>query len=265
MFGLNPMTEAGAFACTHDWMRRQGRRVAYPGQRRGASLSPECRGRAPEPSLRWAGDCTRGWGDSEVARSQPAITLRPERRSAVVAGLPVSIEDTRSGKKVSDSPYHIFLFANEIGSRHGVGRIDIVENRFIGIKSRGVYETPGATILHAAHLDLETFVLDREVLRLKMHLSGRMADFVYNGFWFSPEMEFTRRCISISQERVTGSVDLKVYKGNVYVLGRASSLSSYNQALASMDEHGPNRPENAEGFIHIHSLRLKEWSAKKSQ
>ncbi|XP_059047457.1 argininosuccinate synthase [Achroia grisella] len=150
---------------------------------------------------------------------------------------------------------------NKLGGQHGVGRIDIVENRFLGLKSRGLYETPAGTILHIAHVDLEAYSLDREVLRIKKYLQDKMADFVYNGFWFSPEANYTKTCLELSQESVTGTVTVQIFKGTVTVLARKSPTASlYNKELVSMDVAGGFSPEDSTGFININALRLKEYS-----
>lgn len=172
-------------------------------------------------------------------------------------GLPSSVVIVGDATQVRD-PLEIFCVCNSVGAKHGVGRTDIVENRFVGLKSRGIYETPGLTILRAAHLDLEALCLDREVRKIKAYLSTRMSEMVYNGLWYSPEFEFTRHCISQSQKQVTGSVTLKVYKGNVYVLGRSAPVSLYNQELVSMDVQGDYEPGDAHGFIKINAVRLRE-------
>uniref|UniRef100_A0AAQ5YY39 Argininosuccinate synthase n=1 Tax=Amphiprion ocellaris TaxID=80972 RepID=A0AAQ5YY39_AMPOC len=142
--------------------------------------------------------------------------------------------------------------------KHGVGRIDIVENRFIGMKSRGIYETPGGTVLLKAHLDIETFTMDKEVRRIKQGLGIRFSELVYNGFWDSPECDFVRHCIAKSQENVEGKVQLSVFKGQVYILGRESSKSLYNEELVSMDVQGDYDPCDASGFIRINAVRLRE-------
>ncbi|XP_053601338.1 argininosuccinate synthase [Plodia interpunctella] len=149
---------------------------------------------------------------------------------------------------------------NKLAGQHGIGRIDIVENRFLGLKSRGLYETPAGTILYVGHVDLEAYCLDREVLRIKKYLQDKMADFVYNGFWFSPEGNYTRKCLELSQENVTGTVTVQLFKGNVSVLSRKSSTSMYNKDLVSMDVAGGFSPEDSTGFININALRLKEYS-----
>ncbi|XP_039201092.1 argininosuccinate synthase [Crotalus tigris] len=173
-------------------------------------------------------------------------------------GVPVKVTNTKDGA-VYQTSLELFTYLNEIAGKHGVGRIDIVENRFIGMKSRGIYETPAGTILHCAHLDLEALTMDREVRNIKRGLATKFAELVYNGFWFSPEGEFIRRCISHSQDLVDGKVQLCVLKGNVYVLGRESPQSLYNEELVSMDVQGSYEPLDATGFININSLRLKEY------
>ncbi|PSN33936.1 Argininosuccinate synthase [Blattella germanica] len=180
-------------------------------------------------------------------------------------GIPVAVKNLTDGSNAETDPLKMFVLLNQLGGKHGVGRIDIVENRFIGLKSRGVYETPGGAILHAAHTDLETFCLDREVLRVKTYLRDKMADYVYNGFWFSPECEYVRESIALSQHHVTGWVQVELYKGSVQVLARSSPVALYNQNLVSMDQHGDFEPEDATGFINTHSVRLKEFQRFKTQ
>jgi len=172
-------------------------------------------------------------------------------------GLPVRVVNPAQGKDISD-PLEMFVHLNQVGGTHGVGRIDIVENRFIGMKSRGIYETPGYAILFAAHMDIETFTTDRELRRLKQNLSQEFSRQVYQGFWFSPECEFTRSCIETSQKRVEGIVYLDCFKGSVYIRGRESPVSLYNTELVSMDVQGEYEPTDAEGFIKVNALRLKE-------
>uniref|UniRef100_A0A673LX66 Argininosuccinate synthase n=1 Tax=Sinocyclocheilus rhinocerous TaxID=307959 RepID=A0A673LX66_9TELE len=147
-------------------------------------------------------------------------------------GVPVKVTHVKEGKS-KDTALEIFCYLNEIGGKHGVGRIDIVENRFIGMKSRGIYETPGGTILLHAHLDIETFTMDREVRKIKQGLGIKLSELIYNGFWYSPECEFVRHCIDKSQENVEGRVQLSVFKGQVYILGRESPKSLYNEELVS--------------------------------
>uniref|UniRef100_A0A665WES6 Argininosuccinate synthase n=1 Tax=Echeneis naucrates TaxID=173247 RepID=A0A665WES6_ECHNA len=172
-------------------------------------------------------------------------------------GVPIKVTNMNEGKSV-DSPLDIFSYLNEIGGKHGVGRIDIVENRFIGMKSRGIYETPGGTILLQAHLDIETFTMDKEVRKIKQGLGVKFSELVYNGFWYSPECDFVRQCIAKSQENVEGKVQLSVFKGQVYILGRESPKSLYNEELVSMDVQGDYDPCDASGFIRVNAVRLRE-------
>ncbi|KAM4634650.1 argininosuccinate synthase [Polymixia lowei] len=172
-------------------------------------------------------------------------------------GVPIRVTNIKEGKS-KDTSLDIFSYLNEIGGKHGVGRIDIVENRFIGMKSRGIYETPGATILFQAHLDIETFTMDKEVRRIKQGLGIRFSELLYNGFWYSPECEFVRHCIEKSQENVEGKVQMSVFKGHVYILGRESQKSLYNEELVSMDVQGNYDPCDASGFIKINAVRLRE-------
>lgn len=174
-------------------------------------------------------------------------------------GVPVKVKNN-SDNTVVETPLELFSYLNVVGGRHGIGRIDIVENRFIGMKSRGIYETPGGEILRQAHLDIENFTMDRELRRVKHYLSIQFSEQVYRGFWDSPECEFSRFCINKSQENVEGVVYLSIFKGHVYIIGRESPLSLYNQELVSMDVQGNYDPVEADGFIKINALRLKENS-----
>ncbi|NWR49627.1 ASSY synthase, partial [Regulus satrapa] len=168
--------------------------------------------------------------------------------------VPVRVTNTGDGATRS-SALELFVYLNDIAGKHGVGRIDIVENRLVGMKSRGIYETPAGTILYHAHLDIEAFTMDREVRKIKQGLSRKFSELVYNGFWHSPECEFLRECIGRSQEPVLGTVRLSVFKGQVYILGRESPRSLYNEELVSMNVQGDYEPADATGFININSLR----------
>lgn len=173
-------------------------------------------------------------------------------------GVPVKVKNLNTNEEFNDS-LEIMNYLNKIGKTHGIGRIDIVENRFVGMKSRGVYETPGGTILFHAHMDLETFCLDREVRKIKQSLVPRYAEIVYNGFWFSPEGDFLRDVITKSQENVDGAVTVSIFKGNVYIKSRESAKTLYNETLVSMDVKGDYEPSDAAGFIKINAVRLKEY------
>lgn len=178
-------------------------------------------------------------------------------------GLPVSLT-TAKGETITD-PVKLFLEANAIARRHGVGRIDIVENRFIGLKSRGCYETPGLTCLRSAHMDLEGLTLDREVRALRdQFVTFNYAKILYNGLYFSPEREFLEESIVASQKSVNGQVRCRVYKGQFSVLGRSSETEKlYDASESSMDEIGAFTPEATEGFIIVQAIRLKKFGEAK--
>ncbi|KAJ0408530.1 hypothetical protein P43SY_006460 [Pythium insidiosum] len=182
-------------------------------------------------------------------------------------GVPVSVKNLTTNEAPVTGALDLFLELNKLAGKHGIGRIDIVENRFVGIKSRGVYETPGGTILREAHLDLEGLCMDREVMKLRDGLSAKFAEFCYNGFWFAPEMEFVRNAINFSQQNISGEVHLELYKGNVTVIGRKSEFALYSADLASMDQEGGGahfdyNPADSQGFIRINATRLKAWNRR---
>jgi argininosuccinate synthase len=169
-------------------------------------------------------------------------------------GDPVAI----NGKRMS--PAVLLAKLNEYGGQNGIGRIDIVENRFVGMKSRGVYETPGGTILHVAHRALETITMDREVMHLRDAMIPAYAKLIYNGFWYSPERTFMQNTLDDSQNNVTGTVRLKLYKGNCTVTGRKATKSLYSQETASFEKDDVYRQNDADGFIRLNALRLKRSS-----
>ena len=171
-------------------------------------------------------------------------------------GQPVKVTNLGDGT-VKESPVELFLYLNELGKSHGIGRADIVENRYIGIKSRGIYETPGGTILWAAHRDIEGLAMDKEVMHLRDMLTPKFSELIYNGFWFSPEVDFLMAAFNKSQENIDGSVTLSLYKGNVMPVGRESSVSLYNEELSSMEVEGGFNALDAQGFININAIRLK--------
>jgi argininosuccinate synthase len=166
-----------------------------------------------------------------------------------------------NGKKMS--PATLFAVLNDLGRDNGIGRIDLVENRFVGMKSRGIYETPGGTILLSAHRAMESITLDRGAAHLKDELMPRYAELIYNGFWFSPEREMLQAAIDLSQQHVEGKVRLKLYKGNVIVTGRESSKSLYSEELVTFeDDHGAYDQKDAAGFIRLNALRLRTLAAR---
>ena len=164
------------------------------------------------------------------------------------------------------SPLQVMQMLNKLGGKHGIGRVDIVENRFVGMKGRGVYETPGGAILHFAHRQMETLTMDREVMQLRDSLIPKYSSLVYNGFWFSPEREALQALVTESQRNVTGVVKLKLYKGNIIVAGRKSPKSLYDPQIASMEaERSTYNQSDATGFIRLNALRLKVRAALKSR
>ncbi len=166
-------------------------------------------------------------------------------------GVPVSVGGERLGAVA------LLEELNRVGGAHGIGRVDLVENRFVGMKSRGVYETPGVTILQAAHRALESITMDREVLRMRDALSLKFAESLYYGFWFAPETELMRRMIDETQKDVTGEVRLKLYRGNTIVAGRRAPRSLYNERLATFEADTVYNQRDAEGFIKLNALRLR--------
>ncbi len=174
-----------------------------------------------------------------------------------VKGDPVAV----NGEKLS--PARLLERLNELGAKHGVGRIDIVENRFVGMKARGCYETPGGTIMLKAHRAIESITLDREAAHLKDELMPRYATLIYNGFWFAPEREMLQAAIDKSQENVNGTVRLKLYKGNVMVVGRTSPNSLYAEEFSTFEEDEVYNQKDAEGFIKLNALRFIINKSKK--
>jgi argininosuccinate synthase len=173
------------------------------------------------------------------------------------AGNPVAVD----GKKMS--PARLLAHLNRLGGAHGIGRVDLVENRYVGMKSRGVYETPGGTILHVAHRGLESLTMDREVLHLRDSLIPRYADLIYNGYWFSPEREMIQAAIDEAQRDVTGTARVKLYKGNCILVGRRSKQSLYRLDIATFEEDEVYNQKDAEGFIRLNALRLKIRAQRK--
>ena len=170
-------------------------------------------------------------------------------------GIPIKLVNKDDGT-VKDDSYELFVYLNNLAGKNGIGLLDMVENRFVGIKSRGVYETPAATVLHIAHMDLEGIAMDREVMRLRNMLTPKFAELIYYGFWFSPEMDFLMAAIEKSQEIIDGSVHICLYKGNVLIEGRESPSSLYNKDLSSMDIEGGFDQTDSRGFIRINAISL---------
>ncbi|MEK6683069.1 MAG: argininosuccinate synthase [Nitrospirota bacterium] len=170
---------------------------------------------------------------------------------AYEAGNPIAVDGTKL------SPAALIVRLNDLGGLHGIGRVDLVENRYVGIKSRGVYETPGGTILHAAHRAIESITMDREVMHLRDSLIPQYAEMVYNGYWFSPEREMLQNAMDAAQKNVTGVARLTLYKGNCTIAGRKSDRSLYNPELATFEADTVYNQRLAEGFIRLNALRLQ--------
>jgi argininosuccinate synthase len=189
------------------------------------------------------------------------LTRSPERAPnqpvEVVIGFEQGTPVALDGESLS--PARLLAKLNRIAGEHGVGRVDMVENRFVGLKSRGVYETPGGSVLHVAHRAVESITMDRDVMHERDRLSPRFAEMIYNGFWFAPEMEFVRAAIEASQRNVTGEARVRLFKGGMRVTGRRSPVSTYSEALSSFEDAGAADtydPADAAGFIRLQGLRL---------
>jgi|TARA_B110000263_G_scaffold48418_1_gene40255 argininosuccinate synthase len=190
----------------------------------------------------------------EMYESVRLLEKTPNKATSIIVtfkdGIPVAVDN----KKLS--PVTLLEKLNKIGGTNGVGVVDIVENRFVGMKSRGVYETPGGTILNIAHRAIESLTMDREVMHIRDSLVPKISQLIYNGFWFSPEMSTVMALVKQSQKNISGDVRLKIYKGNVVVSGRKSKFSLYNANLATFEEDNLYDQKDATGFIKLNSLRL---------
>ncbi len=175
------------------------------------------------------------------------------------AGVPIAVNGDKK------TPVSLLEYLNELGGQNGIGRLDIVENRYVGMKSRGVYETPGGTILHIAHKAMESITMDREVMHFRDSLIPRYSELTYYGYWFSPEMELLRKMIDETQSDVSGTVRLKLYKGNCLVAGRKSPDSLYHQGFATFEEDTVYNQDDASGFIKTNALRLRIHAMKKGR
>ena len=188
----------------------------------------------------------------------------PDKATYVEVGFEKGDAVSIDGEKLS--PASLLTKLNALGKANGIGRLDLVENRFVGMKSRGVYETPGGSILLVAHRGIESITLDRGAAHLKDDIMPRYAELIYNGFWFSPEREMLQALIDTSQEFVTGTVRLKLYKGNVTVVGRSSEYSLYSEKLVTFeDDQGAYDQKDAAGFIKLNALRLRTLALRKSK
>jgi len=193
------------------------------------------------------------------------IGLKLDAMDEVLAKLGDVTKQGQEGDYTLLNPYGVMRVLNFLGGKHGIGRIDMVENRFVGMKSRGIYETPGGTILMDAHRQMESLTVDREVMHIRDGLIPKYAQLVYNGFWFAPEREALQTLVTESQKSVSGEVRVKLYKGNMITAGRRSALSLYNEDVATMEggaEHAYNQ-DDASGFIALHALRLKSEASRR--
>lgn len=193
------------------------------------------------------------------------IGLKLDAMDDVLAKLGDVTKQGEQGDYTLLNPYGVMRVLNFLGGKHGIGRIDMVENRFVGMKSRGIYETPGGTILMDAHRQMESLTMDREVMHIRDGLIPKYAQLVYNGFWFAPEREALQTFVTESQKSVSGEVRVKLYKGNMITAGRRSALSLYNEDVATMEggaEHAYNQ-DDASGFIALHALRLKSEATRR--
>lgn len=173
-----------------------------------------------------------------------------------VDGIPVQVKNEQTGEIETD-PLKMLIYLNKVGAENAIGRVDLVENRYVGVKSRGIYETPGGTILWFAHRDLEGIAMDKEVMHLRDMLIPKFSELIYNGLWFSPEMDFLMSAFNKSQEDITGKIKLVLYKGNIIPAGRTSPTSLYDQDLSSMEIEGGYNAIDCKGFININGIRLK--------
>ena len=208
-----------------------------------------------DPKHPWSADML-----TKMVRPQDAPDKETKISIHFKDGIPVKVLNADNGTVVTD-PLALMNYLNKIGGENGIGICDMVENRFIGVKSRGVYESPAYTILRLAHMDIEGIAMDREVMRLRNILAEKFAELIYNGFWYSPEMDFMLAAINKSQELIDGIVYLTLYKGNVLVDGSESPSSLYNKDLSSMDIEGGFDQKDSEGFIKINAVRLMAHNA----
>jgi argininosuccinate synthase len=203
------------------------------------------------------------WNEPDAAMFK--LTVSPEKAPDIATYLEIEFAngDPVALNGVKMEPLPLFMQLNALGGANGIGRLDLVENRFVGMKSHGVYETPGGTILRTAHRDLETITMDREVMRIRDSLIARYAELIYNGFWFSPERELLQTTMDATQKTVNGTVRLKLYKGNCIPVGRKSDQSLYQESFATFEEDQVYNQADAGGFIRLNGLRLRIQAMQK--
>ena len=261
--GLNP--EINIIAPWREWDLDSRTKLIEWAEKRNIAVPKDKRGEPPYSTdanllhISYEGKALEDpWvsADEEMFTRTIAPELAPEEAEEVVIefeeGTPVSV----NGKKLS--PAQLLEDLNIRAGKHGVGRVDIVENRFVGMKSRGVYETPGGTILHVAHRGIEQLILDGPSMLLRDEIMPKYASLIYNGLWFSPEREMLQSMIDTSQKNVTGEVKVKLYKGSCSLIGRRSPKSIYNEGIVTFEASNSYNQKDADGFIKLNALRLKQ-------
>ena len=261
--GLNP--EINIIAPWREWNLDSRTKLIEWAEKRNIAVPKDKRGEPPYSTdanllhISYEGKALEDpWvsADEDIFTRTIAPELAPEEAEEVVIefeeGTPVSV----NGKKLS--PAQLLEDLNIRAGKHGVGRVDIVENRFVGMKSRGVYETPGGTILHVAHRGIEQLILDGPSMLLRDEIMPKYASLIYNGLWFSPEREMLQSMIDTSQKNVTGEVKVKLYKGSCSLIGRRSPKSIYNEGIVTFEASNSYDQKDADGFIKLNALRLKQ-------
>ena len=262
-YGLNP--DIKVIAPWRDWNFKSRTDLMKFAEEHGIEITKDKRGEAP---FSVAANLLHSSSEGKVLED-PAVpapefvhmrTIRPEDAPDEPETITISFErgDAVAINGEAMSPATLLTALNAYGKKHGIGRLDLLENRFVGMKSRGIYETPGGTILLVAHRGIEQATLDRGASHLKDELMPKYAELIYNGFWFSPEREMLQAAIDHSQRWVTGDVTIKLYKGQAYLTGRSSPYSLYSEKIVTFeDDHGAYDQKDAEGFIKLNALRLR--------
>lgn len=267
-YGLNP--DIKVIAPWRDWDFKSRTDLMTFAEQHGIEITKDKRGEAPfSVDANLLHSSSEGKVLEDPAEPAPEFvhmrTIRPEDAPDEPETITISFEhgDACAINGEAMSPATILTKLNAYGKKHGIGRLDLLENRFIGMKSRGIYETPGGTILLAAHRGIEQATLDKGAAHLKDELMPKYAELIYNGFWFSPEREMLQAAIDYSQRYVAGDVTMKLYKGQAYLTGRSSPYSLYSEEIVTFeDDHGAYDQKDAEGFIKLNALRLRLLGAR---
>lgn len=267
-YGLNP--DIKVIAPWRDWDFKSRTDLMTFAEEHGIEITKDKRGEAPfSVDANLLHSSSEGKVLEDPAEPAPEFvhmrTIRPEDAPDEPETITISFEhgDACAINGEAMSPATILTKLNAYGKKHGIGRLDLLENRFIGMKSRGIYETPGGTILLAAHRGIEQATLDKGASHLKDELMPKYAELIYNGFWFSPEREMLQAAIDYSQRYVAGDVTMKLYKGQAYLTGRSSPYSLYSEEIVTFeDDHGAYDQKDAEGFIKLNALRLRLLGAR---